>query len=112
MSKEELHRELNDLVQTGDIDNNLAKEAAQHPLAGENLVRLVKVEQQGVHHGKQIQKVEQALFGDEKLQLSGVVHDTNFLKRNFWRGIWTLAGAMSVLSFLLGALGLYLEAKK
>ena len=106
MSQEEINRELRQLTASGKLPASVAREAMKYPIEGEKIVRLERLEQQNAIQSQKLEQMSIALFGNEDLQIPGLVGDVRFLKIAFWRGIWTVTGAVGLGTFLLTILGL------
>jgi hypothetical protein len=109
MSTDDTTKGIESMRDSGKLSHSIARAAINHPLEGEKILRMDRIEE------KQ-DDMWRALFGDERQELPGIVSDVRFLKTNFWRGIWTVAGGMAVGGFFIAAaatvFGLWIEYSK
>lgn len=116
MSNDEIRDELQQMTKSGGLSQKIAHEASRHPLAAESLIRLDRLERETDRQGVIQGEMHTALFGSDNLGIEGLIHDVRFLKINYWRGIWTIAGGMAVAGALIATsvtlFGLYIEWHK
>lgn len=112
MSAEEINRELNEMSASGRISTNVAREAKEHPLHAEILIRQDRLERTNKAQSDDLGEVKTALFGNERLRIPGMVSDMKDLKYQVYHAGWTIAGGAAVGGICITALGLYIEWSK
>jgi len=105
MSTDDVKEGLSQMTESGRLDPTTARAAMDHPIEGEKLLRLERIEQEMARQSR-------ALFGDPSLQTQGLVSDVRELKLIIYRGIWTISGGAALGGFLVLLLGLYLDWAK
>ena len=112
MSAEEAREGVENLRDTGEISQAVARQILNQPVESEKIVRLDRIE-------KETSRQSIALFGDKHLdppgRTPGLLNDVYDLKVMVYRAQWTIVGGMSVCTFFLTLLGLviaYVEASK
>jgi len=103
MSADEVNRDIRMMTQSGKLAPSVAKEALNHPIEGEKIVRLERIEQQN-------SRMELSLFGNSELGIGGLIKDMIYVKEEV-RGIktkidkstWMISGAITLGSLLVTA---------
>jgi len=110
MSSDELTKGIERMRDSGSLAPSVARDAINRPVEGAVLVRVERIETETARQSL-------ALFGDKHLdppgEIPGLLKDVKDLKYLVYRGLWLVAGGLSVGGFFIGTglaiLGLLIE---
>jgi len=109
MSQDEIREDIRKLTESGRISHAVARVANEQPVEGEKILRLDRIE-------KETKKQSLAIFGDDELEIPGLVKDVKGIKADIhglktviYRGVWTMSGIVATCTTILALLELYVS---